>query len=83
VLVNLHDLLDPPKEDPTERSARVECRAWLRSYLAAGPRPSIRAEKAALAAGYSVKHGGPKQDQNWDWILLPTRAPLDERPRVP
>jgi hypothetical protein len=79
VAVNIADALDAVRETPEDRTTRRDCQAWLRNYLAGGPRPSTDVEQAAKAAGFkgrtidrakrglvdSVKRGLG----GWEWVI--------------
>jgi putative DNA primase/helicase len=85
VEVNTADVLDPPRENPDERSRRQACEAWLHAFLKHGPKPSSEVEDAAKAEGFSlrtlrrarervadsVKVGSPTTtgSQQWEWVL--------------
>jgi hypothetical protein len=55
VHVDVADALDPPKEAPEDRSSRKACEAWLRTYLAAGPRDATEVDTAVKAAGFKAR----------------------------
>jgi putative DNA primase/helicase len=55
VTVDVAEALDPPKEKPEDRAPRRECEAWLRSYLADGPRDAADVEQAAKTAGFKPR----------------------------
>jgi hypothetical protein len=52
VSVDLAAIFDPPREAPEERGPGRACEKWMRAFLADGPRHSLEAEQAALAAGF-------------------------------
>jgi hypothetical protein len=55
VHVDVADALDPPKEAPEDRSSRKACEAWLRNYLAEGPRDATEVDAAVKAAGFKAR----------------------------
>jgi putative DNA primase/helicase len=91
VKVDLADVFNPVRESPEDRSSRLDCVAWIRAYLDAGPRPADEAEQAAVKAGFSKrtikrakKDAGVDSAKQgmagpWLWILPPERHP--GRPR--